>query len=272
LEARLTIPVAAPNIKEMGRLIRIALTAKPHDIELRCDSLEHGLDMRSFDHLPEINQAGRLMTIRHREESGPDKNLGFKWGEDERRFFLAHALFMGYDIDIELRQEDPASEPTIKRLMQVAVDQGRKVNVSAHDFTCTPEKEVLEDRYERMFHMGAKYHKQVYFAQNYDDVGRTLDLIPKARWDQVNMTAQNMGPLGPLSRYIAAMLKSYRVFVSTNGANPTANGQLKIEDFRRFEPKVREVYEESTIGSNGGITGKQVEDFHKALLAAGVNV
>lgn len=203
--------------------IRLDYLAEPHRIDLKALCSNAPLPL--------------LFTNRASFEGGC-----FRGEEKERIALLLHAIEAGAaGVDVEL-----ATEQNLRQLVQKkAREHGCTCIVSHHDFTCTPNLNVLHRLLTEMDMTGADILKLVTTAINADDVKRLLSLyewwsngaqapIETDKATQNHLIAFCMGERGRMSRLCALTLGAGFTYASLESGQETASGQLSIFEVRRF--------------------------------------
>lgn len=166
----------------------------------------------------------------------------FRGNEEERIALLVSAIEAGAaGIDVEL-----ATEQNLRRLVQKkAREHGCTYIISHHDFTCTPNLNVLHKLLAEMDMTAADILKLVTTALNADDVRRLLSLykwwsnktkvpVETERATQNHLIAFCMGERGRMSRLCAMTLGAGFTYAALESGQETASGQLSIEEVRGF--------------------------------------
>ena len=269
---RLTVSVSASSLDEMLDLTARAVESGAEQVEERIDGLRGGKEnylIEAVDALKPVrfNTIPKTITNRLLKEAGPNKKFGFKGAEELRILSIAYALSLGLDADIEL----VPNKEVVKNLVYFAGRNEGNLTVSAHDFEKTPKENELKNIFDEMIALGSNNHKQVYLANSYADAARTLNLIPFAISNNIDMTALPMGKFGPLGRVVAGLMESYQVFCKLDDSEGTANGQISVRRYREIFPIAKEIYRTGILG-NENINSQSLKAFHQKLKEKGVEI
>jgi 3-dehydroquinate dehydratase I len=122
-------------------------------------------------------------------------------------------------IDIEL------DAPIKKEVIKAAHAAGKKVIVSEHDFTKTPDNKQLIAMVKESLRSGADIVKIAAMAKNNSDVIRLLQFCSDCTCP---MVAISMGEFGKISRVLAPLYGSLFTY-GFIGSNAVAPGQLSLD-------------------------------------------
>jgi 3-dehydroquinate dehydratase type I len=210
------VPIIASNteeaIKKMARAAKVA------------DVLEVRLDlMDSFDIQRIVKAAEKPVLITHRsvKEGGKGKNnpvdhliAGIKAGADL--------------IDVEL------SMPQDSRKRILSLKGRSKVVVSTHMHSGTPSAPELEKLFNLSIKAGGDIVKIVTMANDWEDNLRTLELVNRARKENVKIISFCMGPMGRMSRVFSVPMGAYMTFASLEAGQESANGQIPVDKMKEI--------------------------------------
>ena len=192
-------------------------------IEIRIDLLDYPSDsLHSL--FKELNKSVRIPIIatnRIDVEGGE-----FNGSEEERVEILLSVMEMVDAIDIELRTRSEYRDMVVHRAKKV----GKRVIISYHDFSKTPDITVMRNIISDCFDAGADIAKLAATPHSYEDA---LSLL-KLTLDCVRAPAQvciiGMGGYGVHTRVIAPIYGSALAYTSVGAA--TAPGQIGIRELR----------------------------------------
>ncbi len=109
----------------------------------------------------------------------------------------------------------------------------RRLILSWHDFSGTPDATGLEAIFHKMLAQEADIIKMVTLAQKPEDNLRLLSLIPQALAAGKEIIAFCMGPLGKWSRLAAPLLGSFLTFAPFTKKGASAPGQLTVNEVKK---------------------------------------
>jgi len=167
-------------------------------LEFRLDNLvsELGRASKTLDVLPSEYQI--LATARHPAEGGVGD-----LGSSRRIEMYETFLNQSHLIDIELRTLE-SNEPGLSEIVQKAVEGGVQLIASFHDFEKCPSREVLADKAEAAYELGADIAKIAVVIENFTEMNRLVELVEGQNAKGRAISAMGMGPLGKLSRLVLA--------------------------------------------------------------------
>jgi 3-dehydroquinate dehydratase type I len=212
----LCVPIISQNseeaIKKMDRAAKVA------------DVLEVRLDlMESFDIQRIVKAAEKpvLLTYRSVREGGK--------GMDNPADHLIAGVEAGADlVDVEL------SMPRDSRKRILNLRGGSKVVVSTHIYSGTPQTPELERLLNMSVEAGGDIVKIVTMANGWEDNLRTLELVNRARKENVKIISFCMGPMGRMSRVFSVPMGAYMTFASLEPGQESANGQIPIDKMKEI--------------------------------------
>ncbi|HIE32342.1 MAG TPA: type I 3-dehydroquinate dehydratase [Methanosarcinales archaeon] len=194
-------------------------------IEIRIDLLDHpSVTQRSPEMLCSLFEELRrsvgipiIATNRMSTEGG-----GFTGTEEERIRILLSVLDMVDAVDIEL-----CAEPEFRDMVVQSVKTAKKrVIISYHDFSATPEMVEMQKIISDCFDAGADVAKLAATPHSYADALRLLRLTLENRSKQVCIIG--MGEYGAHTRVIAPLYGSVIAYASIGDA--TAPGQFSVSE------------------------------------------
>ncbi len=190
-------------------------------IEIRIDLINHPADSlcQLVRELKETTELPIIATNRMSAEDGQ-----FTGSEEDRIAILLSVLEIADSVDIELRADRKYRDMVVNR----AKDLGKRVIVSYHDFSETPDTETMQEILSDCFAAGADIAKLATTPNSYRDALRllelTLDCAPRS------VCIIGMGGFGAHTRLVAPIYGSALAYASVGAA--TAPGQLKIQELR----------------------------------------
>jgi 3-dehydroquinate dehydratase type I len=213
------IPIIASSTEEVIRKMSIA--ARLADVfEVRLDLME------SFD-IPLIIKASEkpaLITYRSIWEGGMGKD-----SPDKVAGYLISAIESGAElVDVEL------SMPQDQRNRVINSGGGSKIVVSTHITAGTPSDTELERILDESVEAGGDIVKIVTMAGTWDDNLRVLDLVHKAKENDISIISFCMGPLGRMSRVFSELMGAFMTFASLEPGQESASGQIPIEKMKEL--------------------------------------
>lgn len=148
--------------------------------------------------------------------------------DDEKRMqLLKCAIDAGATyVDIEIESEKQYRE----ELLSFAHSHNCKVIISYHNYVDTPEKAMLKNIVNECFAQGADIAKIATTAQSKMDCARVLSLYSEYK----NVVALAMGSIGAITRVANLGLGSPFSFASLDDEHATADGQLTIQQMKKF--------------------------------------
>jgi len=195
-------------------------------IEIRIDLLDYPADSLHilFEELNKSVRIPILATNRIRSEGGE-----FKGSEEERIEILLSVLAMADAVDIELRTRSEYRDLVVHR----AKKSGKRVIISYHDFSKTPDITVMQNIISDCFDAGADIAKLAATPHSYEDALSLLKLTlncARAPAAPAQVCIIGMGGYGVHTRVIAPIYGSALAYTSVGAA--TAPGQIGIRELR----------------------------------------
>ncbi len=213
-----------------GKLCAAIVSSNPESmIQSAREVLSLGADLVEFrlDHLDKINGSlpsmlrefsdKCIITIREKNQGG-----AFKGSEQERlallrSFSLIHPLYI--DIELDAAEQNPE---VVRELSKGA----QNVIVSYHDFSSTPDLDMLISIYNRQSAIGG-ISKLITTAKSAQDNINILSLYKKVK-PNGKLISFAMGDLGVLTRILCLYAGSPVSYVSF-GKRASAPGQIPLE-------------------------------------------
>lgn len=208
------IPVTASTAAAALRQMKEA-EALADVIELRVDLIGEA----AMAVLLEARERPVIVTNRRRQEGG-----AFAGTEAERIAVLAAAVRLGAEyVDVET-----ATDPALKEELHAALrGSSTRLIASWHDFSGTPDSEVLQERFAACLADDPRIVKIVTLARTPGDCLRVLALIPQGIEKGRAVTAFCMGRDGAFSRIAAHLMGAAVTYCSVEDGAASAPGQLK---------------------------------------------
>lgn len=208
----------------------VAVPLKPDIIEWRADFFREATADVLRDAARELRtQVGDtpvIFTLRAKNEGGV-RDLD----QPQRRERIEAVLRTGLVdiVDLELANE----QPFLDALMAVARSCDTRVLLAMHNFTGTPDNDVLMDHIRAMKARGADIAKIAVMPTTADDALSMLQLAARARreFPELPLSLMSMGALGSITRVAGFLYGSDMAFAV--GKTASAPGQIPIEDARR---------------------------------------
>ncbi|SFL30702.1 type I 3-dehydroquinate dehydratase [Pelosinus propionicus] len=118
-----------------------------------------------------------------------------------------------------------------QKLCKIAKQNSTKVIASFHNFTCTPRKEILEQKFRQAEEYGADVAKVAVMPTSVEDVLTLLSATLEAKKKlKIPVISMSMGGLGALTRMFGGVFGSTVSFAV--GENSSAPGQVPIDDLK----------------------------------------
>ena len=192
-------------------------------IEIRIDLLDYPADSlrQLFEELSKSAKIPIIATNRVRSEGGK-----FKGSEEERIEILLSVLKMVDAVDIELRTGSEYRDLVVHR----AKKAGKRVIISYHDFSKTPDITVMQNIISDCFDAGADIAKLAATPHSYEDALSLLKLTLNCARAPAQVCIIGMGGYGVHTRVIAPIYGSALAYTSVGAA--TAPGQIGIRELR----------------------------------------
>jgi len=213
------IPIIASNtdeaVKKMSSAGRLA------------DVLEVRLDMMdSFDvrRIVKASEKPVIITYRSIREGGMGKD-----GQDKTAGHLISAIESGAEfVDVELSMD------TVIRNRILSAAGKSEIIISTHIDAGTPSCDELEKIFTESIEAGGDIVKIVTMARGWEDNLRTLELVNRARKDNVRIISFCMGTLGRMSRVFSVLMGAYMTFASLEPGQESADGQMPVDKMKEI--------------------------------------
>lgn len=223
---KICLSIAEPSVAGALAVAR-KLQGGADIVEIRLDLLEQPAVQPFVEGLT----VPLLFTNRPQWEGG-----NWQGPEEERIALLVEAIESGAAyVDIELM----ASEESRGRIFAAAASAPTKTIVSWHNFSETPNDDLLAGILSRQCQSGADIGKMVTMAHDYSDSLRVLALQLLAAREQFPLAAFCMGQAGKISRAATLELGGVLTYGAVDRESCTAPGQLSVDDLRTIQELVR---------------------------------
>lgn len=210
--------VKGSTIEEMRKAIYSILS---NIVELRIDTLKDYYN--TFQEVKQlVNELHRLgkksiITLREKSEGGE-----YAGPNDVKLKILTELASVNPDfIDVEL------NFPLLNNLMDKLKNTGIKVILSYHDFSRTPEYDILRDFVKNGLNNGACIVKVITLAKDSSDNVVTLSLCSEWKGKVISFC---MGKKGLVSRILAPFFGAPFTYAYPKGGDPTAPGQISVDE------------------------------------------
>lgn len=232
------LPLTGKSKSEVMKELTVLQELSPDMIELRADFLEEIKDTRKIiDIVHAISKATEiplLFTIRSEKEGGqviPLSDLEIM----ELLCEVARSTSVAW-IDYEVNNP----RKLVQQFMDIAHENEKKVVLSYHNFSETPDNELLIGYFEKMDAYNADFAKIAVMPQSKTDVRRLLEVTALADEKiSIPVITMSMGDLGKISRIIGWVYGSVLTFGV--GIASSAPGQVPIAELREAIQSVQEV-------------------------------
>jgi 3-dehydroquinate dehydratase/shikimate dehydrogenase len=192
-------------------------------LELRLDFLDK-IDLRcsSFQNWRRLAKVPLIVTVRRQANGG-----AFLGSEAEQVAVLEKAVRADVAfVDVEIE--------TIESFLNGQLSSLRKTTTqfiaSYHNFQETPDN--LEAIYQRLQRVRPDVLKIATLARSFSDNFRLLDLIERAKRENLSIIVIAMGELGLYSRLVAPARGAFLTYGSVDSGQETAPGQLSAADLQ----------------------------------------
>jgi 3-dehydroquinate dehydratase/shikimate dehydrogenase len=229
MATKLTVPIAAPNLRQANLQIKAAKTAGAEMLELRTDYLEN-LNINLVKKLiAEVKATARpipiIVTCRDKKQGG-----AIDYPMQLRIDVLAAALKASAEfVDCEYENFLPSEN---REKIELALSQTSKARLilSAHNFE--GKFDNIEKHYRQILAVcPAVIPKLICTANHINDCFEAFDLLHNTGGERIVFC---MGEAGLASRIVAKKLDSFVTFASIDEKTATAPGQLTIEQYKNL--------------------------------------
>lgn len=228
---KICVPLTGANEKQILRDIEILKDIDFDLIELRIDYYEHVEDFNKvvllLENVRKSYYKPILFTFRTKKEGGMHEL-------PEERYFTLNRFIVNSGlidlIDIELS----GSEDNIKDIIDFAHEKNVKVMMSNHDFSKTPSKEEIVNRFVKMQNYDADITKVAVMPNCEKDVLTLMAAaleMKKEKGDRP-FVALSMGSFGSVTRLAGNLLGSCLTFAALDKAS--APGQINVKGAREI--------------------------------------
>ncbi|MQS52005.1 type I 3-dehydroquinate dehydratase [Companilactobacillus mishanensis] len=222
---KIAVPITGRNEKDILSQAKAAVSARPDLIEWRIDFFDEVTNKEKLHDVAkllrdDLNDIPLLTTFRTHSEGGQLEL------SDESYFEICQNIidFKQTDaIDVELFHD----ESSIKKIVDDARLSGIVTIMSNHEFTKTPDKDVIINRLSIMGDIGADIAKMAVMPQSSTDVLTLLEATHEANKKlTLPIITMSMGDLGKISRISGELIDSCVTFATVGEAS--APGQIPI--------------------------------------------
>lgn len=167
-----------------------------------------------------------LFTIRSEKEGGEKLSADCPSIYDINHYVIQHKLADMIDVELFSGAEDA------KKLIDYAHENGVKVIMSNHDFSTTPDANVIVNRLRSMQDLGADVAKMAVMPENKMHVINLLAATTTMaeNYAKVPIVTMSMGKLGAISRVTGEIFGSAITFASLKQAS--APGQIPVAEMK----------------------------------------
>ncbi len=230
METKLAVPIAAKDLGQAARQIKVARAAGAEMLELRTDYLEN----LSVDLVKKLiaeaksapgQELPTIVTCRDVRQGG-----AIDYPLQLRVDVLTSALKAGVEF-IDFEYENFLSIENQEKI-KAALSQNSKgrLILSAHNFE-TKLDNITKLHRQITALRPAAIPKLVYTANHINDCFDAFDLLHSTSGERIVFC---MGDAGLISRILAKKLDSFVTFASIDDKSATAPGQLTIEQFKKL--------------------------------------
>ncbi|MHC1575635.1 MAG: type I 3-dehydroquinate dehydratase [Candidatus Methanogasteraceae archaeon] len=192
-------------------------------IEIRIDLMDYPADSLHSLFKQLNNSVGIPIIATNRIDVEGGK---FEGSEEERIEVLLSVLEMVDAIDIELRTRSEYRDLVVHR----AKKAGKRVIISYHDFSKTPDITAMQNIISECFDAGADIAKLAATPRSYGDALSLLKLTLDCTRTPAQVCIIGMGEYGVHTRVIAPIYGSALAYTSVGAV--TAPGQIGIRELR----------------------------------------
>ena len=219
---KICIAIGEKNASRIEEAIRKSGSSAAY-LELRLDFLDR-IDVccSTFQAWKSLAGIPLIVTFRRRSNGG-----GFGGNEAEQVAVLEKAVEADVPfVDIEIETIESFLNGRLSSLKRTAT----RFIVSYHNFEETPAD--LEAIYHRLRRIKPDVLKIATLARSFSDNFRLLDLIEKAKGENLPIIVVAMGELGLYSRIVAPARGAFLTYGSVDSGRETAPGQLSATDLQ----------------------------------------
>jgi len=231
---QITLPVKIESQEQALSAIKEAAAKKPDLLELRLDYMPEGaltpevLDKLLYSYSKEYGEdaTGLIVTVRHKDEAGPDEKAGYKGTEEQRAMIFRRAIERGVNyIDIEGFRYEEILGYLAK---EGELDNGEtKLIVSHHNWEKTPD---VAGVYKILkMYTSADVIKIVVQTHSEEDGNKVVEAIEQANKDGMPFIGIGLG--APKTRLHPGNHITYACLKKGEG---TAAEQYTVEELRRL--------------------------------------
>ncbi len=223
---KICVPIIGSTFDDIESNARAAESSIAELVEWRCDYFSEVLDETAVNDVlrmlkKTVGNKVILCTCRTANEGGE-----IQITEDEYIKMYSNIIESGLVniIDVELLMGASAAQ----QLIAASHKNNVKVIMSNHDFSKTPDNDVIIERITKMENLGSDIAKMAAMPQNESDVIRLMSTTRILK-DRINIpiVTMSMGKLGVISRMAGEVFGSDITFASVTSAS--APGQINID-------------------------------------------
>ncbi|WP_170972181.1 type I 3-dehydroquinate dehydratase [Bacillus yapensis] len=228
----LCTPIIGKSKEELIDEIASVSIKNPDIIEWRVDYFQ---DIHDFEKVVEVAQTLKevskdiplLLTLRSVAEGGNPTSLS-SLKVVELLIHICKTSFIDL-IDYEINNPDE----DIRQIKEAALEHGKFLILSFHDYSKTPSNEELLNIFKRAQSLGADVAKIAVMPNDHGDVIRLLDVTNQAKDVlQIPVATMSLNSLGAISRMFGWVFGSRLIY--TVGTNRSAPGQIPIEEMQEL--------------------------------------
>ena len=215
------VAIANDNINDMLKNAKRAIDLGANFIEIRIDYLKN-LNFKLIDNLKQLISLSIPVIFTCRKESEGGKN---QLKEDFRLHIIEKLIYLKPDyIDLEYNIE----KEELIRLFKKAHENQVKIILSIHDFEKTQSLDESWAIIDSMKMLDYDILKIIMMANVVYDNNVILNLIEKARKNDIDIVSFCMGNKGIISRILSPFIGAKFTFASLDIS--TAPGQISIQE------------------------------------------
>lgn len=212
------IPIIAGNTEEA--IEKISKAEEYADVyEIRLDLM----DSYRLDSIIKSAEKPVIVTCRSEKEGGKSKADP---SDVVNRLIMAAEEGADY-IDVELSMPDALKQKVIKN------SRDSRIIISSHIIENTPSMNDLKSLLNESILAGGDIVKIVSTAKKWEDNLRMLELVNRAREEDINIISFCMGSMGRISRVCSLIMGGYLTFVSLDSGQESAPGQMTVHEMKK---------------------------------------
>lgn len=225
---KICVPLVFSNFSELAEEINFVKETQPDLIEWRGDYFESIEDMNLVTDALNILKDCKIpiiFTLRSYNEGG--KKI---ISENIRKKIIETCLNTGYIkyLDTEVFNDNEE----IRNIKELCKKNNTELILSYHNFTETPEKELLINKLKEEKTLGADICKIAVMPKEHNDVIKLLEACKNANEEKIETIVIAMGELGKTTRISSYIYGSVITFAK--GMNSSAPGQISLNGLKRI--------------------------------------